>query len=142
MKELEIGTLIYHPCSLDILEFKIIGQRKYEKALIYEMIATHNVGVYEKIEVLVSQDKNNNLRFIGYIEDWKDEYKSGLEDFLKGKYYSNKQEARLSYYELQRTLILSNVEEQKRLYENAKLNYNKVEKTLEEIRKEIHETKK
>ena len=137
---MKLNDLLYHPCSIDIIEFKIISVIERESGISYTAKATHNVGACGRVEVLLSLKKDGTLVFIDLVEDSK--YSGGLGDFVEGKYYIDKQEARLFYYEQQSILVRSNMEEKRRLYENSKLNYEKVEKILVEIRKDINERKR
>ena len=51
--ELQINTKLYHPCSLDIIEFKITGIRQYEDSTLYEAKALDNVGACSRVEILL-----------------------------------------------------------------------------------------
>ena len=135
--KLEIGTKIYHPCSVDILEYKVISIAEYEYGIGYTLKATHNIGACGRVEVYVSQDKKDNLRFSGLSDDWEHIYDSGLQDFVEGIYYVDRDKARLEYYEKQRILVWTKLEERKRLYDDAKYTYDKVEKIIKQIKETL-----
>lgn len=121
---MKINDLVWHPMSIDILEFKIVAVTQYEDRVMYQARATHNIGACGRITVHLSEDKTGVLRFAGL--DGEHEYSSGLGDFVEGIYYSVREEARLAYYEVQETLAWSKMDKQERLYKQAKEQYEKV----------------
>lgn len=121
---MQLGDLVYHPCSMDILKFKVIGILTYEDRVMYHIKAVENVGACGNIEVLIVADKHNILHYAGLYEEY--EYEQGLDDFVKGVYYTNKTKAKIAYYEQQRILVWSKMEEHKRRYEDSKKQYEKV----------------
>ena len=135
--ELQINTKLYHPCSLDIIEFKITGIRQYEDSTLYEAKALYNVGACGRVEVLLKIDKYDVIRFIGIKDSYDDEYGRGLEDFVEGKYYLERLEARLEHNEQQRILCWVNMENKKRIYEQSKDMYDKVEKIVQGIKNDL-----
>ena len=134
---LQINDKLYHPCSLDIIEFKIIGIRQYEDNVLYEAKALNNVGACGRVEILLKIDKYNVIRFIGIKDSYEDEYGRGLEDFVEGKYYLEKLEARLEHNEQQRILCWNNMENTRRIYETSKNMYDKVEKIVQGIKNDL-----
>lgn len=135
--ELQINTKLYHPCSLDIIEFKITGIRQYEDSTLYEAKALNNVGACGNVEILLKIDKYDVIRFVGIKDSYDDEYGRGLEDFVEGKYYLEKLEARLEHNEQQLSLCRTSMENQKRLYETSKNMYDKVEKIVQNIKNDL-----
>ena len=135
--KLQINTKLYHPCSLDIIEFKITGIRQYEDSTLYEAKALYNVGACGRVEVLLKVDKYDVIRFIGIKDSYDDEYGRGLEDFVEGKYYLKRLEARLEHNEQQRILCWDNMENKKRIYEQSKAMYDKVEKIVQGIKNDL-----
>ena len=135
--ELQINDKLYHPCSLDIIEFKITGIRQYEDSALYEAKALNNVGACGKVEILLKIDKYDVIRFIGIKDSYDDEYGKGLEDFVEGKYYLEKLEARLEHNEQQLSLCRTSMENKKRIYEQSKAMYDKVEKILQGIKNDL-----
>ena len=137
MKKLKIGDTLWHPCNLDIIEHKIKGVREYKDFVKYETIAVNNVGASGKIELLLSH-RENKIIFVGYVNGKESiPYESGLMDFVEGNYYTNKSEAELVFYEKQRILSWSSMDKHKKLYEQAKKNYNKVEKLVKALKEKI-----
>ena len=134
---LQINDKLYHPCSLDIIEFKITGIRQYEDSTLYEAKALDNVGACGRVEILLKIDKYNVIRFIGIKDSYEDEYGRGLEDFVEGKYYLEKLEARLEHNEQQRILCWNNMENTRRIYETSKNMYDKVEKIVQGIKNDL-----
>ena len=135
--ELQINDKLYHPCSLDIIEFTIIGIRQYEDNVLYEAKALNNVGACGRVEILLKIDKYDVIRFIGIKDSYDDEYGRGLEDFVEGKYYLKRLEARLEHNEQQRILCWDNMENKKRIYEQSKAMYDKVEKIVQGIKNDL-----
>lgn len=135
--ELQINDKLYHPCSLDIIEFKITGIRQYEDSTLYEAKALYNVGACGRVEVLLKIDKYDVIRFIGIKDSYDDEYGRGLEDFVEGKYYLERLEARLEHNEQQRILCWDNMENTRRIYETSKNMYDKVEKIVQGIKNDL-----
>jgi hypothetical protein len=139
MSKLSINDSVWHPCNMDIIEHKVISIRQFEDFNQYVLKAKNNVGACGKIEVIVSEN-NGKLRFVELIDEENIEYASGLGDFIEGNYYTTLDEARLEYYEQQRILCWSNMEQKKRLYEEAKNRYDQVELLVKEL-KHIIKTK-
>ena len=135
--ELQINDKLYHPCSLDIIEFKIIGIRQYEDSILYEAKALNNVGACGKVEILLKIDKYDVIRFIGIKDSYDDEYGRGLEDFVEGKYYLKRLEARLEHNEQQRILCWTSMENKRRAYEQSKAMYDNVEKIVQGIKNDL-----
>ena len=135
--ELQINDKLCHPCSLDIIEFKITGIRQYEDSILYEAKALNNVGACGGVEILLKIDKYDVIRFIGIKDSYDDEYGRGLEDFVEGKYYLEKLEARLEYNEQQRLLCWTSMENKRRIYEQSKAMYDKVEKIVQGIKNDL-----
>ena len=135
--KLQINTKLYHPCSLDIIEFKITGIRQYEDSTLYEAKALNNVGACGRVEVLLKIDKYDVIRFVGIKDSYDDEYGRGLEDFVEGKYYLERLEARLEHNEQQRILCWDNMENKRRIYETSKNMYDKVEKIVQGIKNDL-----
>ena len=135
--ELQINDKLYHPCSLDIIEFKVTGVRQYEDNVLYEAKALDNVGACGRVEILLKIDKYDVIRFIGIKDSYDDEYGRGLEDFVEGKYYLKRLEARLEHNEQQRILCWDNMENTRRIYEQSKDMYDKVEKIVQGIKNDL-----
>ena len=135
--KLQINTKLYHPSSLDIIEFKITGIRQYEDSTLYEAKALDNVGACGRVEILLKIDKYDVIRFIGIKDSYDDEYGRGLEDFVEGKYYLERLEARLEHNEQQRILCWDNMENTRRIYETSKNMYDKVEKIVQGIKNDL-----
>ena len=138
---MQLNDLVYHPMSLDILEFKIIGIHTYETHTIYSAKATHAIGACGKIEVSLAEDNHGVLRFISLDNEDKYEYGSGLQDFTEGLYYKNKQEARLAYYEAAKISFWTSMNEKERLYKQAKANYEKIENLIKVIKDDLKQPK-
>lgn len=136
---MQINDIVFHPCSIDILEFKITGIHSYETHTIYSAKATNNVGACGRIEVSLAEDNHGILRFIGL--DSESEYSSGLQDFTEGLYYKNKQEARLAYYEAARVGSSSNLNEKERSFKAAKENHEKIENLIKVIKDSLKRPK-
>lgn len=129
---MKIGDSIYHPCSMDIIQHKIISIRQFEGFNHYVLKSVHNVGACGRIEVIVSENKGK-LRFIELIDEENIEYASGLQDFIEGNYYFSENEAKKEFYKKQKTVCWANMENKKRLYEQAKAHYERVEKLIKMI---------
>lgn len=116
---------MYHPFSLDIIEYKVVGILQYEDFTHYRLKAVRNVGACGKIEVVIDSRKGE-FRFVELIDEDEIEYSSGLQNFIEGKYYPSLNRAKLEFYEIQRVLHASSVDQKERVYKEAKANYEKV----------------
>lgn len=135
-KDLKIGDTLWHPCNLDIIEHKITAVLQFEGFNQYRAKAIKNVGACGRVEVVLDGHKGK-LRFVELIDEESIPHSSGLQDFIEGNYYASKEEARLEFYQLQRILAWSRMEEVERLYKEAKLRYNQIEIILKEIKESI-----
>jgi len=140
---MKIRDNIYHPCSLDILEFQVTSIQTFENEdstlTVYTAKATAGVGACGRVEVLLTIDVHGLIRFYDLQKDY--EYSKGLQDFVEGVYYTTKPEARLEYYNIQKTLAWSNMENKRRLYEEAKVSYDRCTQIIKEVTEEIKELK-
>ena len=134
---MQINDLVYHPCSLDIIPFKVTGIRTYKDHSIYEATATGKVGACGRVRVLLTTDKSNTMRIIGLHEDFESEYDSGLGDFVEGVYYNDKLQARLVYNETHRLNFWSRVETKKRELKQAEADYTKVLSIISGIKEDM-----
>lgn len=133
---MKINDLVYHPCSIDILEFKVIGIQYWSEVTQsyikqYVLKATSNVGACGKVEVLVMKYLDKYI-FIGLIDEDLP-YASGLQDFVEGNYYSDKDKARLEYYRQQELLAYNNMDNKARIYQEAKARYEQIKSIIQKI---------
>lgn len=130
---MELGTLLYHPSSIDIIEYKVTAIHTYENHTAYSAKSTGNVGACGNIQILVAEDTFGSLRFIKLEEDY--EYGNGLEDFTEGIYFTSIQQAKLEYYTKALHQAQANMEQKQRLYEEAKRRYNQIQQIISVIKK-------
>lgn len=133
---MKINDLVYHPCSIDVLEFKVIGIQYWSNATQsytkqYILKATSNVGACGKVEVLVMKYLDKYI-FIGLIDEDLP-YASGLQDFVEGNYYSDKDKARLEYYRQQELLAYNNMDNKLKVYQEAKARYEQIKSIIQKI---------
>jgi len=134
MNELKIGDSVWHPCNSDVVEYKIINIQEYVATQLCDNItryivkAVHNVGGFGTIEIILDET-NDKLRFVGVFGG---DYADGLKDYLEGVYYVNKKEAKLKFYEIQRTLVLPNV------YEETKKSFGDIDFLIKTLKEEIN----
>lgn len=133
---IKINDTIWHPCSVDIIEHNVISIRQFEDFNHYVLKAKRNVGASGRIEVIISEN-NGVLRFVDFLDEESVAYASGLRDFVEGKYYLNKDEAELEFYENQRVLAWSNKEHKQRLFMEAENWYKQVELLVKNIKERI-----
>ena len=136
MTNLKVGDLLWHPCSVDIIEHKITSIRMYEGFNHYMVKAVHNVGACGKVEVVLDEH-NGKLRFVELLNEEDLPYSSGVKDFVEGNYYTTKEEAQLEFYELQRLIAWSNMEEKERLFKEAKMRYDQIELLIKNLKSSI-----
>jgi len=136
---LKIGDHLWHPCSIDIIEHKIISIRNFEGFNHYVTKAVANVGACGRVEVILDEHKDT-LRFIELVDEENIEYSSGLQDFIEGEYYSNKKEAQLEFYRMQEVSAWSNMDRQERLYKQSVKHYEKVKLLVKTIRESLNES--
>ena len=142
MSKLKIGDRLWHPMAYDVIEHKIIGVREYESGVQYETESIRNVGASYRLQLLLSHIENKII-FIGYVygED-SVEYESGLQDFVEGYYYTDKLEAELKHYDIQRLLVKTNMDNKKRLYDQAKNHYDRYEKLINDVKEKTKQLEK
>lgn len=133
---IKIGDTIWHPCSIDIIEHKIVSIRQFEGFNHYIAKAIHNVGACGRVEVILDEHKGK-LRFVELLHEEEIEYSSGLQDFIEGNYYTNKEEARLEFYNQQQTIAWSNMEQKEKWYKEAKARYEQVKLIVDRIENEL-----
>lgn len=133
--ELKINDILYHPMSLDIIAFKVFGLTQYEDHAVYKAKALNNVGACGRVEVLLTVDRKNKVRFIGLDNDY--EHDSGLQDFVEGVYYLNEQEARGAYYQIHKSNAWSIMNNAEKRYKETKLAYEKILNIINVINKDL-----
>lgn len=137
---IQIKDHMWHPCGLDIIEHVVTGIRQYEGFNHYELKSVSQVGACGKLNVLVDEH-DGKFRFVKLVDADFDEYASGLQDFVEGEYFPIKEDAELVWYEAQRVLTWSNMDQKKRWYEEAKKNHERVEAIVKRIKESIKERK-
>lgn len=138
-KPIEINDFVWHPCSLDIIQYKVTCIKQFDGFNHYVLKAVKPVGACGRIEVIIDEHKGK-LRFVELIDGDEIPYSKGLQDFVEGNYFTDKREAQLEFYEKQRILTWSSMENRKRDYEAALKNYERVNllvKTITDSIKEI-----
>lgn len=139
-KPIKINDSLFHPCSLDIIEHKVTSIRQFEGFNHYVLKAVRNVGACGRLEVIVDEHKGN-LRFIELVDEEVIEHASGLQDFIEGNYYRTLPEARLVFYEQQKTLAWSNMNNKERLFKEAKDRYEQVKLLVKNLSDEVKQNK-
>lgn len=137
---IKIGDSLWHPCSIDIIEHKIVSIRQYEGFNHYVCKSVRNVGACDKVEVILDEHKGK-LRFVELLNEEQIEYSSGLGDFVEGNYYLDKKQAELEFYQKQETIAWSNMEQRKRSYEDAVKRHEQVKLMVKTIKESLNETK-
>ena len=130
---MDIGQTVWHPCSIDIIEHKVVSIRHYEGFTHYVTKSVHNVGACGKIEVILSENKGV-LRFVELLKEDEYEHAIGLQDFVEGFYYSDKKKAQLEFYSKQETLCWANMEQKKTQYQDAVKRYEQVKLLIKNIK--------
>ena len=125
MNEIKIGASLWHPCSVDIIEHKVVGIHQYEGFTQYTAKAVRNVGACGRVEVVLDCHKGK-LRFVELLDEENIPYASGLKDFVEGDYYTNHDEARLVLYKQQLNLSQRAVEKAEAHLKSEKAHYDKV----------------
>lgn len=125
-KNINLGDLVYHPMSVDIIEFKVISiNQKLDQIIEYQLRSTHNVGACGILEIAVVPTDLGYLTYKELITCDNEEYSSGLGDFIEGKFYLNRLDARLKYYELFIYNLENNMDNKFQIYLEAKRSYDK-----------------
>lgn len=138
---IELGTLVYKPCSLDILEFKVTAYGVSEACVVYTLKATHPIGAQRKVEVLVTGN-NNRLHYAGTSDDDEDNtYSRGLVDFIEGEYYVDKAKARIAYYDAQEMTCRINLDAAERIVKERKETLLRVQGIIKQIKESLETTK-
>lgn len=136
MKEININDSMWHPCSMDIIQYTVISIRQFEGFNHYVLQAVRNVGACGKIQVIVSENKGK-FRFIELIDEEHIEYARGLGDFVEGYYYSSKDEAELAFYNELLKTVRNSTDHKLRLYQESKSNLDKIELLISELKDKI-----
>lgn len=134
--KIEVGTTLWHPCSLDIIEHKVTCVKQYEGFTHYEAKAVRNVGACGRIEVILDEHKGK-IRFVELVDEDEIEYSSGLQDFVEGIYYTDKRQAELEFYNNQVRITYSNVEQKKSWLQEAQKNHERVKLIVEKIKESL-----
>ena len=80
---IKIGDPLWHPCSMDIIEHKVVSIRQFEGFNHYVTKSVHKVGASGILEVILDEHKGK-LRFVELLDEESIEYVSGLKDFIEG----------------------------------------------------------
>jgi len=131
MSKIKVGDLVWHPCSLDIIEHKVVGVHQYDGYSQITTKATHSVGSCGRIECVLDV-RRSSIVFVELVDEDFIEHSSGLQDFVKGDYFTSKNEARKAFYKLQSTLAWSNMDQKERLYKEAVKRYEQVQLILKQ----------
>jgi len=136
MEKLRIGDKLWHPCNMDIIEHKVTSIREFEDHNQYCLKAVYDIGACGRVEVLVGE-KKGQFRFIGLMYDY--EYESGLQDFIEGNYYTNKDKAKIEFYRQQELLVVSRVDRCQRELNSAKSKLERVKAIIKQAKDSIKE---
>jgi len=132
---IKLKDRIWHPCSIDIIEHKVIAIIETEEGLFYKLQSINNVGACGKVTLTVFLKQDKTLVFTDLV--YYPEYYSGLQDFIEGIYYTNKSEARLAYYKMQEQNALISMDRQEQLYKKSKESYEKVKQIINQIKLDL-----
>lgn len=133
MENIKVGDFIYHPCSIDIIEHKVVAIIQYEGFKQLHLKAVHNVGACGRIEVIIDCRKDKMI-FVELVNEDTIDYASGLQDFVEGFYYESKSKAREEFYSNQLTLARSNMYQKERLLKEAKDRVAQIEVLLKNLK--------
>jgi hypothetical protein len=133
---LQINQSIWHPCSTDIIEHKVVAIHQYEKTTEYTLKAVRNVGACGRVEVIVRYS-NGKYLFVELVDEDDILYANGLQDFVGGLYYPEKEQARIAFYSIQERNAYSNMLRQETLYKESIKRYEQVMIILKEIRSSL-----
>lgn len=140
METIKIGDEFFHPCSIDIMQHKVVSIRQFNGFNHYVLKATHNIGACGKLEVIIDEHKGK-FRFVELIDEENIEHARGLQDFIEGDYYRTLDEARIVFYDKQRTLYQLSVYDKERILAEAKRNLERVEAIIKQAKASIEERK-
>ena len=124
------GDLLWHPCSMDIMEHKVVGVHQYEGFTHVTTKSTHSIGACGVVECVLDV-RMSSIVFVELVDEH--EHSSGLQDFVEGKYFTSKSEARKEFYKIQSTVARSNMDHKERLYKEAVKRYEQVKLILKQI---------
>lgn len=138
MKDIKIGDTLWHPCSVGIIEHKVTAIHQYEGFTHFTAKAVREVGACGKVQVVLDCHKGR-LRFVELLDEDSLPTASGLQDFVEGDYYTDKDEARRVFYDQQETLCRRAVERLEADLKAAKANYERVSLLVKTIKEQIKE---
>ena len=133
MENIKAGDFIYHPCSMDIIEHKVVAVIQYEGFKQLHLKAVHNVGACGRVEVIIDCRKDKMV-FVELVNEDTIDYASGLQDFVEGVYYKSKSKAKEVFYSKQLALARSNMNQKERLLKEAKDRVQQVELILKHLK--------
>jgi MFS superfamily sulfate permease-like transporter len=136
--KIKVGDSVWHPCSMDIIEHKVVSITQYENFVHYHTKAVRNVGACGRLEVILHGNEDN-LTFVELVDDDLP-YASGLQDFVEGKYYIDQNKARLMFYRLQESLAYNSVSQWEQRLKEAKERYEKLKVLIKNIKEQINES--
>ncbi len=139
MIELKVGDSVWHPCSLDIIEHKVISITQYERFTHCHVRSVKNVGACGRVEVILDVRKDT-LLFVELVDEDTLPYARGLQDFVEGKYYTTLNEARIEFYKVQERLALRDVENLEKRLKDAKSIYETVKLLIKTFKEDINAT--
>ena len=138
MIKLKVGDSVWHPCSIDIIEHKVISITQYENFTHCNVRAVKNVGACGRVEVILDVRKDT-LLFVELVDEDTLPYARGLQDFVEGKYYTTLNEARVEFYKVQERLALRDVENLEKRLKDAKSIYETVKLLIKTFKEDIND---
>ena len=138
---MKIGDKLWHPCSVDIIEHKIVAIYEFEDSRgkifkQYTLKAVNNVGACGKIEVIIDEH-NDKFRFVELVNEDTIPYASGLQDFVEGFYYKTKEEATIEFYNKQVYMAKENIDRLERALNEAKIQLSRIEAIVKVAKESI-----
>jgi hypothetical protein len=131
---MKIGDKLWHPCSIDIIEHKIVAIYEFEDSRgkifkHYTLKAVNNVGACGKIEVIIDEH-NDKFRFVELVNEDTIPYASGLQDFVEGFYYKTKEEATIEFYNKQVYMAKDRIDRLERELKQANDRLNQIQSII------------
>ena len=124
---------------MDIIEHEVISIRQFEDFNHYVLRAVKNVGACGKVQVIISESRGEYRFHQLHLMDEDTAYSSGLWDFVEGMYYTDLNEAKIKFYEMQEMTSRIQLDRQKIIYEEIKKRHDKIKMLIEETKQLLKE---
>lgn len=136
MLEIQLGAKMWHPCSIGIIEYKVISITNHEDSVsqTLHLKAIDTVGACGKVEIYVTA-RNYKYYFSGLVYP-NTPLSLGLGDFVEGEYFVKREEAEVVFTRKKSLEAHSRLQEAKYALQRAEKEYNDLMTLLKALQKD------